>query len=338
MSDTSSELDDTDLEALSLASATRQQYQQALRHFLTSSHLTLAEIDRQRSRIVDRWITDYMKREFKNGGGYTRSSQALFALIFELPHLKSKLPHARRALKGWNNRRQQRSYPPLTWELTVVIAIRMAGLGRAAESIATLLAFDCYLRISEFTRLRRNDIAVPNDARLGAAHTAMALRLRNTKTGPNKWVSVASPQVAAALSDYLASSAITGDEFAFPFSPSRYRILLRSVCVELGIGSLGIVPHSLRHGGATRDFMLGRTIEQIQHRGRWASMKSAGRYVQQGPALLLQSQVPADLVETGRLLADWLAPCLEQLRASVPPSVPRTLGRVRFQSSKPGRR
>ena len=47
------------------------------------------------------------------------------------------------------------------------------------------------------------------------------------------------------------------------------------------------VPHSLRHGGASVDYIsLGaRRIEEILFRGRWASMQSTRHYIQQWPAL-----------------------------------------------------
>ena len=43
------------------------------------------------------------------------------------------------------------------------------------------------------------------------------------------------------------------------------------------------------HGGATSDFLLGRSIVFIQHRGRWASVKSAQHYIQMGRSLLVSS-------------------------------------------------
>lgn len=63
------------------------------------------------------------------------------------------------------------------------------------------------------------------------------------------------------------------------------------------------MPHSLRHGGATRLHMAGCKLEDILMRGRWESNKSARRYVQAGRAILLSVAVPAWVAEAGRLMA-----------------------------------
>ena len=74
---------------------------------------------------------------------------------------------------------------------------------------------------------------------------------------------------------------------------------------DLGLSSLYVV-HSLRHGGATRDHLRGRPLEDILMRGRWASTKSARRYVQAGRSLLLATKVPRRIVELGTIIASDL--------------------------------
>jgi integrase len=293
--------------------------------------MTLRELLAHRSRTVDRLVVEFLNHQFQRDGSYAQCAHAVFALVAAEPRLQYKLPRSRRALKGWDRARAKRSHPPLTWELTVVLAVSMARRGRHAEAAATLLAFDCYLRISEFTRLRRHDVAMPLDARLGGAGGTPALRLADTKTGPNKFVSVWDAQVAEVLQSFLRSSSARRDDLLFPFSPASYRLLMRDVCDSLGLSGLQLVPHSLRHGGATRDFMRHGDVTQVMHRGRWASTKSAARYIQQGPALLLQQHaVPAQLVHTGRTLATCLAAVLQHLRRTVPSAAPRRPKVVRF--------
>lgn len=318
------------LEALSLTPSTRLLYRTALRNLLLHHRTSLRRLAARSPRSVDAMMVQYMNRRFSTGGSFAQCAHTLFGLVYAQPRLQSKLPRSRRALKGWDRHRPKRSYPPLTWELCVVIALSMAARGRHAEAVATVLGFDCYLRISEYTQLRRRDIAAGSDPRLGGAHTAMAIRLADTKTGPNKFVSVVNPQVSAALQSYLDGAALEPAALAFPFTAFRYSALFRSVCASLGLSSCGFVPHSLRHGGATHDHLCGRDIEYIKHRGRWASSKSAARYVQSAPALLLQTSVPAGLVVAGRVLAPWLAACLQHLRESVPAAPRPRARRVRF--------
>ena len=85
----------------------------------------------------------------------------------------------------------------------------------------------------------------------------------------------------------------TGDPNAklFP-GPELFRTLFAQAQIELGwvrgTGAPIFVPHSLRHGGASVDYLgLGATrIEEIMFRGRWATMKSTRHYIQTGPALM----------------------------------------------------
>ena len=94
-----------------------------------------------------------------------------------LPILRLQLGESRLRLRGWKRLKQHHSHPPLTWELAATFAVTMAKWGHHAEAVATLLAFDCYLRIGELTRLTYADVLQPNDIRAGSDYTGMALRL-----------------------------------------------------------------------------------------------------------------------------------------------------------------
>ena len=63
------------------------------------------------------------------------------------------------------------------------------------------------------------------------------------------------------------------------------------------------VPHSLRHGGATRLFLLHVPLEDIMMRGRWASSKSARLYVQSSRAMLMSMRAPRVLADAAMALA-----------------------------------
>jgi len=60
----------------------------------------------------------------------------------------------------------------------------MARSGYHAEAVASLLAFHCFLRVGELTRLRICDVVMPG--RMGRAHSGMAVCLPLTKTGRNQ--------------------------------------------------------------------------------------------------------------------------------------------------------
>jgi len=73
-------------------------------------------------------------------------------------------------------------------------------------------------------------------------------------------------------------------------------------CAELRLPA-AYVPHSLRHGGATRLKMRGVPLEEVMQRGRWAVSPSARHYIQAGEAMLLSVAVPRAVAERARELA-----------------------------------
>jgi hypothetical protein len=91
----------------------------------------------------------------------------------------------------------------------------------------------------------------------------------------------------------------------FPFTANQYRSCFKQVCSQLNLSS-SYVPHSLRHGGATRWHLLGNSIEDILMRGRWSSTKSARRYIQAGRAMLLTVEIPSSLASKAQLLSQHL--------------------------------
>ena len=195
------------------------------------------------------------------------------------------------------------SHPPLSWDLAVVLAVRLAAVGLWSSGVGILLSFDCYLRIGELTRLRKRHVALDLDERVGSAHRGMSLGLRRTKTGPYKWVKVRSLVVQTLLLR-LVDNLPSNNSRLFPCAVAFYKHFKRA-CADLGL-SKSYVPHSLRHGGATHDFLIGLSLEDILHIGRWASIKSARHYVQEGRALLLSTSVPRDISVLSRVLVPYV--------------------------------
>lgn len=258
---------------------------------------------------LDHLLCEFLHDLYLERDGTCRSygEAALSGISDMIPAFKGKLVVSGQALRGWRRLVPSVSHPPLTWDLTVCVAVHMASNGHWALGVGTLLAFDCYLRIGELTGLRRRDVADKGDARLGSAYTGVSLRLASTKTGKNQFVEVRNPSVRMLLTQLLArlphrKSKLLG------VSTSTYRKHFKASCAALGL-SPDYVPHSLRHGGATHDFLSGLGIEEVLRHGRWASTKSARHYIQAGRALLLTTSVP-DAVKTmaKTLVANVLAP------------------------------
>lgn len=276
----------------SVGVGTRRRYDSAYKEFLKWVH------DQGRkapcARDVDQHMADFVQRLYNKGGqtgtGKQRAKNALFGLIFAEPWLKPHMVLARRALTGWEKLFPAKSYPPLTWELAAAIALVLAStFGSSRWATAVLLAFDCLLRLGELLALRREDVAFCNDPRIGALCGVSLLRIRRSKTGLNKSVTISDPAVASLL--FTVVRRTEPGAFLFPWTQADFRTAFHEACAQLGL-SARYVPHSLRHGQATRLYLLGVPLADIMLRGRWQASSSAQRYIQAGPALLLAQQVP----------------------------------------------
>lgn len=292
-----------------LAPRTLDKYSQALNLFLAFCAERAVRVST--ARDVDRHLALYIQHLFDAGRPFHLAACAVFGLQHHAPWMAQHLSSAKLALKGWHRLRPAESHPPLTWELTCLLAVWMAMRGEHDAALAVLVGFDCYLRIGEILGLKVQDVALARDPRLGAAYRGVMLRLAKTKTGTNQSVTVEGADVAAMLQAHIRGRARSAPVFAV--SRSRFYALLHGACRAFGLDAHGYTPHSLRHGGATRHFLQGRPIADIQFRGRWSDAKSVRTYIQSGRALLLLTRVDADVFAIAADCAAALRPLLALL-------------------------
>ena len=75
----------------------------------------------------------------------------------------------------------------------------------------------------------------------------------------------------------------------------RYEKLVRSTSEQLGFDWLRLSPHMFRHGGPSRDALVGTmTLQQIQQRGRWKALESVRRYEKHAKLLRVAGRLSAD--------------------------------------------
>lgn len=282
-------------------------------------YLIASDEDPDDADEFDDVLLDYIQGLYDDGRGKSTASNTLHGIGLYLPQLRPLLPKARMAIRGWNRLQTGRSYPPLTWELASALAVhlrRKPGLER--YGIGVVLAFDCLLRVSELVNLRREDVALSTDQRfgmrrLGEPDPGVIIVIRQAKTGKNQWVSLKDPQLITLLTQLVANT--KPGHFLFPFSAASFRRTFKQGCSELKLSSL-YVPHSLRHGGATRyKHRLGWTMEDVMLRGRWASGKSARTYIQAGVAMAMATQVPKSLTDLGFRFSNALVKYLSITRS-----------------------
>lgn len=254
---------------------------------------------------LDEVLADYFHVMFeeKEGKGKQKARDTLYGVEMYLPRVKGQLLIAGRCVNRWAKLQVTESYPPLTWDLAALIGVHLANQGRWRDGVAVVLAFDCLLRCGELTSLRRDDVAFPQDRRMGFEYKITTLKIRVAKTGRNQSVTVANPEVVALLRQLIGQTA--PGALLFPGGSTRFRKVFKRACSDLGLSSK-YVPHSLRHGCATRLHLQGVRVEDIMVRGRWASSKSARTYIQSSRAVLMAMQPPRAVADAAAAVAQAL--------------------------------
>lgn len=260
---------------------------------------------------LDDLLSDFMHHVYieRKSKGRHLCANALNGICMLLPRARGQLVVASRILLRWGKAHPSVAYPPLTWELAVTIAVQMIVSGYHRFAVATVLAFDCLMRLNEFMGLRGEDVVdggAAGEHRLGMEYRKMAIRIRRAKTGQNQSVEVDDPDVAQIVRVALKGKAAGGFLFGGPRESGAYYRVFKACCAELGL-SQAYVPHSLRHGGATRLHLRGVPIDDILQRGRWEATKSARRYIQSTKAIAIGTSVPDHLKSMSATLSKDVA-------------------------------
>ncbi len=129
------------------------------------------------------------------------------------------------------------------------MAVKATKAGYPEHGLAMLLQFDCLLRLSELVGLKREDVVFEGDPRYPREFKGCLLCLRHTKTGSDQSVTVEDPDVLRLLREHCAD--LQPSDRVFDFRADQYRRVFKRVAASLSL-SPRYVPHSCRHGGATR--------------------------------------------------------------------------------------
>lgn len=278
--------------------ATERRYRAAFEAFLQwagrrfSRHLSAVD--------MDSLLSQYIHHLRDHGVGRSWAVNATYGLLLYLPHFRHSLHGSLLDLRGWERLAPSVSYPPLPRSFVMVAAVKLSytpGYGRRL-AFSLILAFHCYLRCGELLALTPADVIRP-----ASSDGQWALSLRRTKTGPNQWVMIEDERIGVVLGRLRGRTA-WGCRL-FPFAAATLRAALRWALSAIGVSG-DFTLHSLRHGGATHDFLSGVSIEDILHRGRWRSNNSARRYIQAARAALVVTDTPSIVQRNERrVLAEW---------------------------------
>jgi integrase len=318
------------LRSSSVAPSTYSAYTSAIIQFFAYCHNLPPHTHHRQPHPSAAWYLDTCVRRYivelfvtHSGRKKQLAVNTVYGLYLVQPEMRGLLKRSEQLLHGWGRLTPAVSHPPLTWPLTVLIAITLARSGLVDCAIAILVAFDGLLRVGELVAIRVQDVSTLSDPRVGTASTAsrhfanlaaagrsrVCIRLAKTKTGKNQWCELYTPEIGALLTRLIAHREPSSLVFSFPSAQraAYFRQAMSQACTSLNLTQPHYTPHSLRHGGATHAHThLSQSIEHIMHRGRWQSNTTCRSYIQSGAAALLTQELPSSVNRlASAMLVDW---------------------------------
>ena len=251
-------------------------------------------------------------------------------LVYGLQLLKCTVPKhdfltvSKQSLSGWRKQQPGSMRVPVPEEF--VFDLGQFALDNNRVDIAMMLAiqYDAYLRPSEALSLTKKHVGFPQGKRYPHWSLVIApstLR-QTTKTGKsddsilladlphNSWMKECMKLFLARVGDQLFDSLTLG----------QLESWCKQACNTLGYSSACVMPHIVRHAGASNDmYHKRRALAEIQKRRRWSSKSSVSRYEkhalllkqweQVAPCALSQSSgertIPSFSVAVAQNLASW---------------------------------
>ena len=305
------------LQANAIGPAASVQYDQALLEFLLWLHSQ--GVWRVRSLPgVDLCLVRYFDELSLSMAPYAVGEKTLAACGHRTPYepgpLSTKFPGASRALKGWKRVYPCRTRAPLPFLAMLLAVASMLLRGQRQMALGVLLAFSGYLRPSELSGLKSDQVVEPQE--FGGAHFKhLAIVLHHfsglvpSKTGVfDESILLDSPwfgEVATMEISRLARSRSAGAP-VWSWQRAGLRAEWTSVMQALRFdkNELTVCLYGLRHGGASHDTLNRlRALHQVKERGRWVTDASVHRYRKASLAQSELAKLTSAQQTAGRLLS-----------------------------------
>ena len=283
--------------------STVQNYSRLLLRFLEwLASRGIASIHLLTPGALDLQLCDYFEDNINSvQPSYDNMRMTFWALLHQFPFLGQRrlLTESFCFIKKWEKVHERKQKVPIPWLVVILVARLAVERGLFLEAIAFLLLGHVWVRISNLCGLTKADVSA--DLRtLHPSYPVMLLRLRKTKTGPNKSVTVDRDDMAELLKGVILAMGNTEGPL-FPFSNGYLNEVLHALLVELHLDQFGWTLHCFRGGGATEATLMGVPFDQILRRGTWRSSISADIYISTSLALSVFNQIPVHLLQYAKL-------------------------------------
>lgn len=135
-----------------------------LEHYkLLAEHAELNGLRLKNPEHLDLALESYLNHVYHQGEDLAVGNYVVAAVGFFNPTMRGKdhLPKTMQCLKGWRKLCPPRSRMPLPFEVVALLAVTAANEEKFEVGLVLLLTFFLYMRPSEFTKIRVQDIVCP---------------------------------------------------------------------------------------------------------------------------------------------------------------------------------
>ena len=231
---------------------------------------------------LDAVLAEYVNVLYQNGDSLTQAGWLISGLKRFLPQLRFQLPTAQQYYQNWLRDHVAQRATPMPWLVAKALATLAWRLQYYDMALLLLLGFCFFLRSTEFLTLPVENIVVDLPS------SQVILTLEQTKTSKQFQQSLVLRHAT------LARIVAQGLQKVPPRGPlwrhsarvfrESFTLLLQNLQLESHQFSL----YSLRRGGATHAYTIGRDLNYVAMQGRWRDLRTARIYLDDARATLVK--------------------------------------------------
>ena len=274
------------LKSLTLQPRTRARYDKAKGKFYAYLDYNSLELPSQKA-LLDGLLCDYLEYLWSAGEGRALASDTLAALQDVSPRIKGSIPGAWRLLRTWHANEIPNRAPPFPERILHAMVGYFLFHEQPRMALSLLLGFYAMLRTGELLGVRNKDVTL--DVQNSTAVISLGMTKGGKRSGAAESVTVAVTEVVRRLAQW--KKATPAGSLLCP-SPQVWRKSFSEALEALSLDSWEFRPYSLRRGGATFWFSKHGSLDRILLQGRWMAARTARTYLNEGPAVLAEMQLP----------------------------------------------
>eukprot|EP00971_Amphidinium_carterae_P091082 1802845-Amphidinium_carterae.1 len=246
----------------------------------------------ERWALLEELLVAYLQHIYNSGCPVSHGVYLLAGLQYFQPTVYRRVPRAWLCQRTWQQHTPAHARAPMPESILLALACTAWTFGWRRLALGLLLGFLGMLRPAELGRLRRMDIALPQD--LNGSPDVLVIAIAESKTSTRaarlQSTMVTDVNVIALaqglLCDDLPSRLVIAG--GLPELSRKYGKLTAVLGLKKGF-TLG----TLRGGGAVRCLKQHKSLSLLQWLGRWSSERSTHHYLQLGVAAATWIDLPS---------------------------------------------